>query len=107
MEAVFEWFRWLIGGGQEYERLSAVQIAARTAAVYLVALVIIRIGKRRFMGNYSAFDILLGFIVGSVMARAITGAISVLDMVLIVIVLVSLHWLIATLSVYSDRWGRS
>jgi uncharacterized membrane protein YcaP (DUF421 family) len=106
MEAVFEWFRWLIGGGQEYERLSAVQIAARTAAVYLVALVIIRIGKRRFMGNYSAFDILLGFIVGSVMARAITGAISVLDMVLIVIVLVSLHWLIATLSVYSDRLGK-
>ncbi len=106
-EQLWESFIWLIGGGgQEYDRRSAAQVVARTVVIYLIALAIIRIGKRRFMGNYSAFDILLGFIVGSVMARGITGAIRLLDMVIVVSVLMILHWLIATLSFYWEGFGK-
>ncbi len=105
-ETIWEQFLWLIGGQAEYDRLSAGQVVARTAVIYLIALVIIRVGKRRFMGNYSAFDILLGFIVGSVMARGITGAIRLLDMVIVVSALMILHWLIATISFYWEGFSR-
>lgn len=106
LDNIWEQFVWLIGGQADYERLSVWQVVVRTAVIYLIALVIIRVGKRRFMGNYSAFDILLGFIVGSVMARGITGAIRFLDMVIVVSVLMLLHWLIATVSFYWEGFSR-
>lgn len=107
LDSVWNNFVWLIGGGYEhFEDLSLYQVAARTIVIYLVALVIIRVAKRRFMGGYTSFDLLLGFIVGSIMARAITGSISLVNMVMIVAVLVVLHWLIATLTFYFQGIGR-
>ncbi len=100
MEGIWDGFVWLIGGGQDYEDINALQVAARAAVIYVIALVMIKLGKRRFMGDYSAFDILLGFIVGSIMARALTGAISLVNMVVVVVVLLGLHWLLATVSYY-------
>lgn len=100
LQQLREGFIWLIGGGEEYGQLTAVQVVSRTIIIYLIALVIIRVGKRRFMGNYSSFDILLGFILGSIMARGITGGMSFPDMVLVVLVLMAMHWVIATISFY-------
>ena len=107
LDSVWNNFVWLIGGGQEhFEDLSLYQVAARTFVIYLVALVIIRVAKRRFMGGYTSFDILLGFIIGSIMARAITGSMTLINMVVIVAVLVLLHWLIATVTFYFDGIGK-
>lgn len=100
MQQIWEGFARLIGGGEEYSQLTALQVVSRTVIIYLIALVIIRVGKRRFMGNYSSFDILLGFILGSIMARGITGGMTFPDMVLVVVVLMALHWVLATVSFY-------
>lgn len=106
LDSIWNNFVWLVGGGQgQFEDLSIYQVAFRTVVIYLVALVIIRVAKRRFMGGYTSFDILLGFIVGSIMSRAITGGITLPNMVIIVAVLVLLHWLIATLTFYFDGFG--
>ena len=91
---------WAIGAEQQYDQIALWQVVARTAVVFFIALFLIRIGKRRFMGDFSAFDILLGFIVGSVMARAVTGAISIVNMIVVVAVLLGLHWLISSISYY-------
>jgi len=91
---------WAIGSGSEFENISPGQVVFRTTVIFVIALVLIRVGKRRFMGDYTAFDILLGFIVGSVMARGVTGAVSLVNMVIIVIVLMGLHWLVTTASFY-------
>lgn len=96
----FDQFMWLVGVGQEYSEISLAQIVARTLVVYLMVFALIRIGKRRFMGSYSATDILLGFVVGSVMARAITGAVSILNMTVVIGVLLGLHYIISTISYY-------
>lgn len=40
--------------------LSALQMGARALVVYLVTLAIIRVGKKRFMGRATAFDISSG-----------------------------------------------
>ena len=102
---LWENFAWLIGGGEVELIMPIPQLILRTIVIYVVALAIIRIGKRRFMGSYTTFDILLGFIVGSILSRAITGTVRFLDMIFVVGVLVILHWVIATLSYYSDYFG--
>ncbi|MGE3467841.1 MAG: DUF421 domain-containing protein, partial [Pyrinomonadaceae bacterium] len=89
---------WLIGGGGELAEMTIYQLVLRTIIVYLVALLIIRVAKRRFMGGFSTFDILLAFIIGSIMARTIVGAVSLVNMVLIVGTLTLLHWAIAVIS---------
>ncbi len=82
--------------------MSTWQMIPRTVVVYVVALLIIRIGKRRFLGGYTTFDILLGFVVGSVMSRAITGTITLVNMFFVVATLVGIHWIIAIVTYYFD-----
>ncbi len=82
--------------------MSTWQMIPRTVVVYVVALLLIRIGKRRFLGGYTTFDILLGFVVGSIMSRAITGAITLVNMFFVVATLVGIHWIIAVVTYYFD-----
>jgi uncharacterized membrane protein YcaP (DUF421 family) len=74
--------------------MPAWKMMLRAVAVYLAALVMIRIGKRRFLGRYTSFDVLLGFVVGSLMARAITGAVTMLNMAAVVATLIAVHGLL-------------
>ncbi len=98
LEELWRYLTWAVGTGVEFEKMATWQVVIRTTVIFLIALVLLRFAKRRFMGDYTAFDILLGFIIGSVMARALTGAAGLLNMVVIVAVLMGLHWLVATIS---------
>lgn len=89
-----------IGMNEISQVMSTWQMIPRTIVVYIVGLLLIRIGKRRFLGGYTTFDILLGFIVGSVMSRAITGAITLVNMFFVVATLVGIHWIIAVITYY-------
>ena len=102
---LWEKLAWMLGANEIDAIMPVQQLILRTVIIYLVALTIIRIGKRRFMGGYTTFDILLGFVVGSVLSRAITGAVRFFDMVLVVITLMILHWIIAAISYYSERFS--
>ena len=106
LKNLWESFIWMIGANEVDPAIPIWQLILRTIVIYLVALLVIRIGKRRFMGGYTTFDILLGFVVGSVMSRAITGAVRFIDMLVVVAGLVILHWIIATISFYSERFGK-
>lgn len=97
----WENFIWIIGGNEIDAAMPVWQLVLRTIAVYGVALLIIRVAKRRFMGGYTTFDILLGFVVGSVLSRAITGSIRFLDMFIVVLVLVIMHWVISIIGYYA------
>ena len=100
MAHAWEYLLWLIGADQSFGQLSAAQIAVRTVVVYVTALLLLKLGKRRFMGDYSAIDILLGFVLGSVLARGLTGAITILEMLVVVVMLLGLHWVFAAVSFY-------
>lgn len=52
------------------------------------------------MGRFTAFDVLMGFLVGSIMSRAITGAIRLIDMIIIIASLMAMHWVFSTLTYY-------
>lgn len=98
----WESFLWAIGGNEVDIVIPVWQLVLRTIVVYGVALLIIRVAKRRFMGGFTTFDILLGFVVGSVLSRAITGAIRFIDMLFVISVLVSMHWIIAVIGYYAS-----
>lgn len=105
LENLWENLIWAIGGREIDAVIPVWQLVLRTIFVYATALFLIRIAKRRFMGGFTTFDILIGFIVGSVLSRAITGSIRFLDMIVVVLVLIVLHWILATITYHFDRVG--
>lgn len=103
LQDILEIFRQIIGMNEVDPVMSTWQMIPRVVVVYLVALLLIRLGKRRFLGGYTAFDILLGFVVGSIMSRTITGAITFVNMIFIVGTLVALHWIITVITFKFDN----
>ncbi len=64
-----------------------------------------RLGEKRFLGKSTAFDVLLGIILGSVVSRAINGSAAFFPTLLSGFILVALHWLFAIIAFRSDRFG--
>jgi uncharacterized membrane protein YcaP (DUF421 family) len=63
----------LLGLGREATALTFVQISLRAVIVFAAALAIVRFGDRRFLSQKTAFDAVLGFILASMLARAVNG----------------------------------
>lgn len=63
----------LLGLGREATELTFVQISLRGVIVFFATIVIIRCGDRRFLSQKTAFDAVLGFILASMLARAVNG----------------------------------
>jgi uncharacterized membrane protein YcaP (DUF421 family) len=64
----------VLGLRAEPGELTFVQISLRGIIVFIAALVMVRMGDRRFMAKMSAIDAILGFILASVLARAVNGS---------------------------------
>jgi uncharacterized membrane protein YcaP (DUF421 family) len=63
----------LLGLGRQATDLTFVQISLRGVIVFAAALLMVRCGDRRFLSQKTAFDAVLGFILASMMARAVNG----------------------------------
>ena len=101
----YEGVRHLLGLGLEPKDLSFVHIGLRGVVVFLVSLVMIRVANRRFLAKMSAFDALLGFILASMLARAVNGSSPFFPTLGGGFVLVALHALISKLSFRWKRFG--
>ena len=94
-------FDTLLGLGAEKD-LTALQMGARALVVYVVTLAIIRLGKKRFMGRATAFDVIVGIVLGSIASRAITGNAPMVPALTAAAVVMALHWGFSAMAV---RWG--
>jgi uncharacterized membrane protein YcaP (DUF421 family) len=63
----------VLGLGRDAAALTFMQISLRGVIVFVAALVIVRCGDRRFLSQKTAFDAVLGFILASMLARAVNG----------------------------------
>jgi len=81
------------------------QMLLRAALVYLAALAMVRVGEKRFLGKSTAFDVILGIVLGSVISGAITGSSAFFATLVAGFTLVTLHWLFAFIAFRSDRFG--
>ena len=67
-------FEEFLGIGVEPKEFSSLQVSARALVVFLYSIVLVRIGDKRFLSRKSALDAVLGFILASMMARAVNGS---------------------------------
>lgn len=91
--------------GLDQETLSVGQMALRALVVYVVGLLLVRLGQKRFIGRLSAFDVIMGIMIGSILSRAITRADGFFAILAAALVLVVVHYLTAVLSYHSDWLG--
>ncbi len=92
-----------LGMGLGSETLALHQMALRALMVYLVAIVIVRLGDKRFFGKHTALDVILGFMLGSILSRAVTGNSAFLPTLGAAVMLVAVHWIFAA---GAFRWSR-
>jgi uncharacterized membrane protein YcaP (DUF421 family) len=79
----------------------------RAVVVYVVTVLMVRLGKKRFMGQSTAFDVILGIMLGSVVSRAITGNAPFFPALAAAAVLLAMHWLLSALASRSHRFGEA
>jgi uncharacterized membrane protein YcaP (DUF421 family) len=94
-----------LGLGRDASALTFVQISLRGIIVFIAALVIIRCGDRRFLSQKTAFDAVLGFILASMLARAVNGTASFFPTLGGGFVLVVLHRFLAYWARRSHAFG--
>lgn len=96
----------LFGGDTPIEPLTLYQIAARAILVYVVGLLVIRVGKSRLVGRVTGLDILVGFILGSLLSRGITGHASLSGTATASVAIVATHWLFTWMAVRWHAFGK-
>lgn len=103
MKEIESFFEQVVGkGGADLE---FGQVLLRALIIYLVALAIIRLGKKRLLGQNTAFDVILGVVVGSMFSRTIHSAVPFLGSIVAALLLVGLHGLFAFMAVRLKGFG--
>ncbi|HEX2254253.1 MAG TPA: YetF domain-containing protein [Thermoanaerobaculia bacterium] len=105
VEAIWAAVQHLVGADLAPKDMTLGQIVLRALLIYVAGLVILRFGEHRFLGKHTAFDIVLGFILGSVLSRAVNGSAPLLGTMVAAALLVALHWLFALGAFRSHTFG--
>ena len=105
MHELWEGFRWLAEPHAGPRAFTVAEMCLRAAGIYVVGWALLRIGGNRFLGRQNAFDVVLAFVLGSTLSRAINGSAPFLITLAASALLVALHHLLAWVSWRSRRWG--
>ena len=105
MDQMMELARTALGIGLESKDINVAQMALRAAVIYVTTVLMVRLGKKRFMGRSTAFDVILGIMLGSIVSRAITGNAPFFPTLGAALVLVLLHWISSAIAFRSHRFG--
>lgn len=105
IEGLWDMIQSLLGLGRSVEEIDSGQMALRSVAVYVFTLAVVRLGSKRFLGKATAFDVIIGIMIGSVMSRGINGGAELAPTLAAGSVLVALHWLFAVLSYHTGWFG--
>ena len=73
-ETIWTGLQALFGSGADPDDLGAGAMALRTAVIYALTLVLVRLSSRRLLAKPSAFDVIVAIMLGSIMSRAINGS---------------------------------
>src|SRR5687767_15155552 len=93
-----DWMHSALGMGVEANDMTLLQMSLRAIIIFFASLVLIRIADKRFMANKTGFDLLLVFILGSTLSRAINGPSPLFKTIAIGFIVVILHRILATIA---------
>jgi len=80
----------LFGGDRPELPLSLGHVAGRSQVMYVIGLIVVRAGKSRLLARATALDLILAFILGSLISRGINGSASLSGTTVAVATLVAL-----------------
>ncbi len=85
------WIDSILGGDAPGAHIGPGQIVVRCLIVYLAGLAVIRLGKSRLLSRASPLDVILAFILGSLLSRGVNGSASLSGTLVAVVTLVAVH----------------
>lgn len=91
MSAFQDFFLKLIGPDGHATQLTLLQISLRGLIIFVVGLVMVRIGDRRSLSEKTAFDAIFIVLLGSMLSRTINGTAPFLTTIAASVVLVLIH----------------
>ena len=98
-------FQKLIGAGLDPKNLTFSQISLRGLIVFIAALTMVRLADRRFFAKKAAFDVILGFILAPMLARAVNGSAAFFPTLGAGFVLIGLHHLLGIIAFHLHWFG--
>jgi len=101
MDEIEGLLRFVLGIGLDNKEINALQMGLRAIIVYIVTVLMVRLAKKRFMGQATAFDVILGIMLGSIVSRAVTGNAPFLPALVAAAALLLMHWLFSGIAM---RW---
>ena len=94
----------ILGLSLKAEDLGFGHMAVRALLMYLILIWLVRSAKKRFLGQPTAFDMILVILLGSIAARALTGGAPYFHpSVLAMIVIIATHWVFSYIA-RDSRW---
>lgn len=87
------------------ENISPLEIAARSAVMFVVALLLMRMAGMRPFGKGEPFDNIITFLIGGILSRGVVGATPFISTIVSMIVIIIIHKILAKLSIYSKWFG--
>lgn len=101
-----DFFADLIGLHKTAQTITIGQMVARTAVVFLIALVLLRISGRRIFASNSALDTIVKFMLGAILSRAIAADAPFFTILAAACTLVLLHRALAYATYFFPALGR-
>ena len=101
MDEIMDALNVALGLGLESRDINVIQMGLRAAVVFIVTILMVRLAKKRFMGRATAFDVILGIMIGSIVSRAVTGNSPFFPALGATAVLLGMHWLFSGIAM---RW---
>src|SRR3954468_24253044 len=88
------------------ENITPLEIAARSAVMFIIALLLIRMAGMRPFGKGEGFDKIITFLIGAILSRGVVGATPFFSTVASMIVIIAIHKTFAKLSIYNKWFGQ-
>jgi uncharacterized membrane protein YcaP (DUF421 family) len=95
----------LLGLSEKAEGLTLAQVALRAFLVYGALIGFVRLGKKRFLSQATAFDAILVILIGSIASRGVSGTAPFFSSVFAAGWLIAIHSAFSFISCRSDRFS--
>ena len=96
-------FQTIIGHGVKAADLNTVQVCVRAVIIFVFTVAMARLASRRFLSDMTAFDVILGIMMGSILSRSINGPSPMVPTMVGAFSLVVLHRIIGILA-FNQTW---
>ena len=105
LNQAYDFLRPILGLSEDPKELNTLQVTLRALIGFAAAIAIVRVADKRFLSRKTAFDVVLGLIIASLLARAINGSAPLGPTIVSGFALVLAHRLLAFLSLKSHWFG--